>query len=674
MNDHRMFSDNPNYFDEEVAANSVDASDRSFLLFMKRNSVDKPAKQEEQKQVPVRKRLACSKFLRYRSNSTTSSQMKSCVYTTPQYYNDISIKNHIENDSSFAQKESNIKVADVKQRHTPRNGQRTTICNDSLIPETRRHSIGTIDLKECLKKQVISDEVPEMMAPKAPIDLYKEGAHSLSTMDDILFVTARHNEQAFMWANHLKTCFDKITKQRGKIPFNFLHVRIDENQVNQQLVQRSLSTKLQVIIVCPVMLTLSTQYLHSTLVSILKPEQVLGLLLNVTEICAFENHKDTFPGYNKWRTCVAGDHEQSFLSELLGIATDILGCALRQQPHCYDPNVASLYKPSSPTGLHDMFTLFPRKVKIGQNKILAIFAEPLVKNDWIKIKIEKNNEIIEITNIKRRNPYIIQFSIPDSCMEISMMVGVRLEKNNIDLGCRALKCESQFRELEQILRTQNSPMEFLCQATGIAISDRDKLDSHLLQAFQKNVPTNFHLLNYADSEKKSKSHREASPEEYPTLLHFAAYWGLERLCLQLLECPGGDIACEMRNISARTPSDMADLGGHYKLADSIKNFSKMHEFTTMYHYFKGISDFSPNKIIIEPLSNCENSIPSSTPSSATLMVSGQLKQQQPNEGYMEMNASGSDAESISNDALNTVANLNYLIVDTVHSVMRHERT
>lgn len=91
-----------------------------------------------------------------------------------------------------------------------------------------------------------------------------------------------------------------------------------------------------------------------------------------------------------------------------------------------------------------------------------------------------------------------------------MMIGVRLEKNNTDIGCRALKCESQFRELEQILRTQNSPVEFLCQATGIAISDRDKLDLHLLQAFQRNVPTNFHLLNYADSEKTLKSHREAS--------------------------------------------------------------------------------------------------------------------------------------------------------------------
>ena len=36
---------------------------------------------------------------------------------------------------------------------------------------------------------------------------------------DVLFVTARHSEHGMLWVNHLKVCFDKITKQRGRLPF-----------------------------------------------------------------------------------------------------------------------------------------------------------------------------------------------------------------------------------------------------------------------------------------------------------------------------------------------------------------------------------------------------------------------------------------------------------------------
>lgn len=40
-----------------------------------------------------------------------------------------------------------------------------------------------------------------------------------ASLDDILIVTARQSELGILWVNYLKACFDKITKQRGKIPF-----------------------------------------------------------------------------------------------------------------------------------------------------------------------------------------------------------------------------------------------------------------------------------------------------------------------------------------------------------------------------------------------------------------------------------------------------------------------
>lgn len=62
------------------------------------------------------------------------------------------------------------------------------------------------------------------------------------------------------------------------------------------------------------------------------------------------------------------------------------------------------------------------------------------------------------------------------------------------------------------------------------------------------------------------------PEEYPTLLHFAARFGLEKLAWQLLECPGGEQACEIRNVCELTPAEMAEVSGHGKLAQSLRGY------------------------------------------------------------------------------------------------------
>lgn len=203
-----------------------------------------------------------------------------------------------------------------------------------------------------------------------------------------------------------------------------------------------------------------------------------------------------------------------------------------------------------------------------------MLTEPLLKDDYIKIKIEKIGHSIEINNIKRRNPYTLHFNVPETCMEISCMIGVRVFKNNVDLGVRPIKCESRLRELEQILKNTDVPMDFMCQSLGLSTGENDKLDLYIVQSFQKNIPPNFHLLSSQDdSSNDLRLHKEATPEEYPTLMHFAARWGLERLGLLLLESPGAEMACEIKNVSGKTPADIAELHGHVKLGSSFKNFS-----------------------------------------------------------------------------------------------------
>lgn len=89
----------------------------------------------------------------------------------------------------------------------------------------------------------------------------------------------------------------------------------------------------------------------------------------------------------------------------------------------------------------------------------------------------------------------------DTCMEVSTMIEIRIIKNEKELGSRPVKCESRLRELEYILKAQESPLEFMCHSLGITNSDRTALDTYLSQTFQKNVPPNFHLLSTTEPTK-----------------------------------------------------------------------------------------------------------------------------------------------------------------------------
>lgn len=99
----------------------------------------------------------------------------------------------------------------------------------------------------------------------------------------------------------------------------------------------------------------------------------------------------------------------------------------------------------------------------------------------MSVIVDRCGEAIDIAHVKRRNPYALQFSIPDRCLEVSMLVGVRISKNGCPLGVRQVKCESRLRELDQILRAHDNPLEFMCQV--MIIQDNERFDSIHYESF-----------------------------------------------------------------------------------------------------------------------------------------------------------------------------------------------
>ena len=84
----------------------------------------------------------------------------------------------------------------------------------------------------------------------------------------------------------------------------------------------------------------------------------------------------------------------------------------------------------------------------------------------------------------------------------------------------------------------------------------------------------FSILRGTTVDNQETTHQHGLKEtscDFPTLLHFSAHHGLERLTSVLLECPGAATANQMRNCSDMTPSELAQVNGHLDLANRLRH-------------------------------------------------------------------------------------------------------
>lgn len=101
----------------------------------------------------------------------------------------------------------------------------------------------------------------------------------------------------------------------------------------------------------------------------------------------------------------------------------------------------------------------------SQNKVLVLLNDPITKEDVMKVMVIRNNEVFEIPSVKKKNPYTLIFRMPEEFLSVSLLVTIRVERNGVDLGTKLLKCESQLYAMVQILKSCDSPVEFMCQVS-----------------------------------------------------------------------------------------------------------------------------------------------------------------------------------------------------------------
>ncbi|XP_054681366.1 B-cell scaffold protein with ankyrin repeats isoform X4 [Grus americana] len=124
-------------------------------------------------------------------------------------------------------------------------------------------------------------------------------------------------------------------------------------------------------------------------------------------------------------------------------------------------------------------------------------------------------------------------------------------------------------EIEHIFKKVADPIAFTCQASKF--SSVEKLDNVLTSLLKSKIST----YEFSPFQSEEEYHQQANShlEEFPTLLHCAARFGLKNLATFLLSCPEATQACKITNKHGDDPASIAEKHGHRELRKLIKELS-----------------------------------------------------------------------------------------------------
>ena len=99
------------------------------------------------------------------------------------------------------------------------------------------------------------------------------------------------------------------------------------------------------------------------------------------------------------------------------------------------------------------------------------------------------------------------------------------------------------------------------------------LDQHLASVISREMPTDI-FSPLMDLKSNSGATKKSTCSKYPTLIHWAAYKGLDKSVIALLDLPGAITAAQQLNCNERSASEMAKIQGHLNLSILLESKTK----------------------------------------------------------------------------------------------------
>ncbi|KAM3606441.1 uncharacterized protein V6R79_016263 [Siganus canaliculatus] len=340
------------------------------------------------------------------------------------------------------------------------------------------------------------------------------------------------------------------------------------------------------------------------------PNRVVPLLCGVSEEDVFT---DIFTDWSSWRKLSAEDDPSVYTSTILDSITDFDNrhavtehtseAAAEEQLHnavsfsAEDPTTDK--KEEAPIGRQEevvprdeetessrnsesvetndascftCVTVQPNRVQCGEGqKIFIIFKHKIDAQSAVEVEFSSKDVAVKRVSPTVENEYTLSVTAPDMP---AGEVALSMVTDQSPVSLMPVTYYTCMGEVSRYLEVIADPVNFICQAFNLTSNSRESLDSMLTDSFKSRMPANgLQLFGIKQIEEDNMASYQRN-EELPTLLHFAAKYGLKKLTTILLQCPGVLQAYSVMNKHGDYPNTLAEKSGFSDLRQFIDEFAE----------------------------------------------------------------------------------------------------
>lgn len=321
------------------------------------------------------------------------------------------------------------------------------------------------------------------------------------------------------------------------------------------------------------------------------PYRVVALLCGVTEDAI---PTESFEDWPYWRKLYSEDEPAVYISTILecvneskreeekrekvqrlteASATHEVVCEEQQENVQKDEEPVDEGDSTTDTGssVHlSCLTVQPSRVRCGEQQTIYIMLKDTVDVKSVP-EVEFSSERGAAKRIRAtvENEYTLSVSAPDMPAGV---VALTLHTDQSSVNLRPLTFFTDLGEVSRHLENATDPVNFICQAFNLTSNSRESLDIMLTDSLKSKMPaTGMQLFGIRQIEENNMSSYQRD-EELPTLLHFAAKYGLKKLTSALLQCPGALQAYSVMNKNGDYPNTLAEKNGFSDLRQFIDEY------------------------------------------------------------------------------------------------------
>lgn len=224
---------------------------------------------------------------------------------------------------------------------------------------------------------------------------------------------------------------------------------------------------------------------------------------------------------------------------------------------------------STPTHL-TCLTVQPSRVLCGESETLFIILTHKVDDQSVP-EVEFSSENVAAKRVPGtlENEYTISVTAPDMP---AGLVSLTMYTEQSCVSLRPVTYYTKMGEVSRFLENATDPVNFICQAFHLTSNTTESLDIMLTDSLKSRMPaTSLQLFGVRQIEEDNMAAYQRT-EELPTLLHFAAKYGLKKLTTILLQCPGALQAYSVMNKNGDYPNTLAEKSGFSDLRQFMDEF------------------------------------------------------------------------------------------------------